>query len=103
MSCRLCKARPHFDGDATGGGHRFGAGKGKSEFPQTWSDDEIIDAIEDVANDLASSHSPTARGYIKVTGNRNGVAIIVIVDPAAGVVITGYPRRALGPDGVSDA
>jgi hypothetical protein len=54
------RARRHIlDGDASGGGHRFGAGKGKSEFPQSWPDDEIIDAIADVANDPLSAEDPT--------------------------------------------
>jgi hypothetical protein len=90
------------DGDAEGGGHRFGTGKRKSEFPQTWSDDQIIGAIEDVANDPASSHSPS-RGSIKVTGNRNGVVIIVIVDPATADIITGYPAKRSGQKGASNA
>ena len=38
------------DGDATGGGHRHGAGKpGKTEFPAGWDDRKIIDTVLDVA------------------------------------------------------
>ena len=43
------------DGDGKGGGH--GPGRGtpkKSEFPSGWSDDRMIDAIMDVANDERS-------------------------------------------------
>lgn len=47
------------DGDRTGGGHRAGAGRGKSEFPAGWSDDEIIDGINDVVNDPESPRTPT--------------------------------------------
>jgi hypothetical protein len=78
-------------GDLTGGGHKFGAGRSKSEFPQSWSDDAIIDAIEDVANDPAAIRSPTGYKRTKVTGTRNGVLIVVIVDHSAGTIITGYP------------
>jgi Bacterial EndoU nuclease len=76
-------------GDLTGGGHKFGAGKGKSEFPQSWSDDAIIDAIEDVANDPTATGSPTGYRRTKVTGTRNSVAIVVIVDHPTGAIITG--------------
>jgi hypothetical protein len=49
-------ARTHIlEGDMRGGGHRHGANRGKSEFPHSWSDDDIISAIEDVANDPAST------------------------------------------------
>jgi hypothetical protein len=49
-------ARTHIlMGDIRGGGHRFGANRGKSEFPRFWPDDAIIAAIEDVANDPAST------------------------------------------------
>ena len=80
-------------GDKNGGGHRFGAGKGRTEFPQGWSDDAIIASIEAVANDPASLIVQTkpARRYI-VTGTKNGVVIVVIVVAAAGVIITGHPE-----------
>ena len=91
-------ARSHIlDGDRSSGGHRFGAGKGKSsEFPQSWSDDGIIDAIEAVANDPGSARVPARGGRVKVFGIRDGVLIIVIVDPATGEVVTGYPQGS-GP------
>jgi hypothetical protein len=53
------------DGDHTGGGHRAGSGGGKSEFPAAWSDDAIIDAIEEVANDPASVRAPGRNGKIR--------------------------------------
>jgi hypothetical protein len=38
------------DGDATGGGHRHGTGKpGETEFPSSWTDDQIIWDVESVA------------------------------------------------------
>ena len=43
------------DGDATGGGHGPGRGiSGKSEFPPTLTDDEIIAGVEAIANDPTS-------------------------------------------------
>jgi hypothetical protein len=87
-------ARTHIlDGDGTGGGHRFGTGRGKTEFPQGWSDDDIIEAIEDVANDPGSVRSAGRYGREKVIGIRRGMLIVVIVEPATGRVVTGYPSR----------
>ena len=79
------------DGDLTTGGHRSGSGMGQaSEFPPDWSDDEIIDTIEDVANDPTSLRMPAAFGRLKMIGSRNSVRIVVIVRPGS-EIITGYP------------
>jgi Bacterial EndoU nuclease len=91
-------ARLHIlEGDQRGGGHRSGAGKGKSEFPPNWMDVNIIEAIEDVANDPASPRLPGKGGRVKLWGVRNGVLIVVIVDPATGDVVTGYPKSSGRP------
>lgn len=79
------------DGDASGGGHRFGAGKGKTEFPPDWTDDQIITAIEKIANDPQSVASSARRGRKVMRGVENGLPISVVVDPADGSIVTGYP------------
>jgi Bacterial EndoU nuclease len=79
------------DGDATGGGHRNGAGRGKSEFPPGWSDDKIIDEIESVANDPDSQRSLQPNGRTRVEGTRDGIDIRVIVDPDGASIRTGHP------------
>ena len=85
-------ARSHIlNGDAGGGGHRFGAGRGKTEFPPNWSDDDIIQAVEDVANDPASAETSGRWGRLRRAGVRNRVLIIVVVDPGTGGVVTGFP------------
>ena len=90
------------DGDATGGGHRHGTGKpGESEFPAHWSDDEIMHHISDVATDpkaipgannstlmFGRNGQPIRNTY---TGIRDGVMIKVVVEPATGRIISGYP------------
>jgi hypothetical protein len=84
------------DGDATGGGH--GPGRkvsGKSEFPAPLTDDEVIAGIEGIANDPAcypGASIPTAPGRWKVSGTIKSVKTTVIVDPAAGEVITAWPE-----------
>jgi hypothetical protein len=86
------------DGDASGGGHRSGAGAGnKSEFPQSWSDDDIIRTIEEVANDPASAEEPVYGGRVRRSGFRNRVLITVVVDPSTGEIVTGYPKWSRRP------
>lgn len=84
--------RPHIlDGDVTGGGHRYGTGRpGKGEFPAGWTDEKIIEVIEDVANDPGSSRQAQRNGRVKVSGTRDGVGVDVIVAPG-GEIVTGYP------------
>jgi Bacterial EndoU nuclease len=83
------------DGDATGGGHRPGRGlAGKSEFPEGWSDDRIIAAIEDVANDPAARREPQPNGRTVVAGRRDGVDLRVVVERDGRSIVTGYPTNA---------
>jgi hypothetical protein len=80
------------DGDGTGGGHRHGSGiLGKSEFPVEWSDNKIINEIESVANDPASSRTVQPNGRTRVEGTREGVDIRVIVDPDGASIRTAHP------------
>jgi hypothetical protein len=84
------------DGDATGGGHGPGRGlSGRSEFPATLTDDEIIAGIETIANDPANylgGTIPATPGRFKISGDLKGVKTIVIVDPFGGDVITAWPE-----------
>jgi len=80
------------DGDATGGGHRAGTGSGGTEFPASWSDDEIISAVESIANDNTITRQPSGQ-RVTLTGVRNGISIRVVVDPSDGSIVTGYPTR----------
>ncbi len=82
------------DGDAKGGGHRPGQNvPGKSEFPPGWSDERIVDTIKDVANDPASSRKTRPDGRTEVTGQRDGIDIVVIIDKDKKTVVTGYPTN----------
>lgn len=88
------KTRKHIlDGDDTGGGHRAGTGEsGKSEFPSDWSDDEIIQNIEDVANDPTIPEQQSGPSIVK-TGVRDGVEIKTVIDHSTGIIKTGYPTN----------
>jgi len=85
------------DGDegGPGGGHRFGTGKsGKSEFPESWSDDRIIHEISDIATDHKQQWSkPDRRGYITTSKSVEGVDIKVVFDTKNSKIVTGYPTN----------
>lgn len=87
------------DGDGKGnGGHAPGVGiPGKTEFPDTdlWTDDRIINNIQDVAKNPDQVPVFQDHGTWKVTGTRDGVLIEVIVDPS-GNIVTGYPVSGPG-------
>ena len=83
------------DGDGKGGGGH-GPGRGtpkKSEFPSGWSDDKVIDAIMDVANDEKSVRRRAGRDRTYVNGTRDGVDIEVVIDADGKTVVTGYPTN----------
>jgi filamentous hemagglutinin len=80
----------------TSGGHLSGVGNpGKSEFPATWAPQDITNAISDIATDPSTAWSKPApgNGYVTGTGTINGVDIKVVVDPAKGRIVTGYPTN----------
>jgi hypothetical protein len=68
------------DGDATGGGHRHGTGRAaKTEFPASWSDQEILDRITDVARNPDVTPLPQAWNHRWLTrGQREGVEIVAV-------------------------
>jgi len=78
-------------GDERGGGHRYGANRGKSEFPQSWSDDDIINAIEYLANDPASIREQGRRGRTILIGMRKSVSLTVVINSETGFIMTGFP------------
>ncbi|UPT73177.1 MAG: EndoU domain-containing protein [Elusimicrobiota bacterium] len=85
------------DGDDNGGGHRAGAGKGKSEFPEGWDGSKIKENIQSVLADPGSKVTQEKGRRIGVEGIRDGVSIKVIVegpkDPNYGEVVTAYPKN----------
>lgn len=91
------KGKRHIlDGDKSGGGHRAGTGKpGKSEFPSSWTDDQILGEISDVATDPNSTTKPGRDGRTVTNGTRGGIDIEVITESGSkgGRIVTGYPTN----------
>jgi hypothetical protein len=81
------------DGDpGGGGGHRHGAGNpGKTEFPASWDDKKIIDALLDVARrpDQPPGHQEWNGRWV-ARGTRDDVEIAVVIAPD-GRIWSGWP------------
>ena len=81
------------DGDpGGGGGHRHGAGKpGKTEFPASWDDEKIVDALVDVARrpDWPPMRQERNDRWI-ARGTRDDVGIVVVI-ARDGCIWTGWP------------
>jgi hypothetical protein len=85
------------------GGHAWPGAPGKTPFPQSWSDARIMHEVSDVATDpkLRWIQQTGAKGsmYTKagdpsrfyVIGERGGVPIRVLLEPAGEGIITGHP------------
>jgi len=70
------------DGDRWGGGHRHGTGRpGKTEFPADWDDERITSQIVDVARFPDARPVLQANHRWRVRGERDGVAITLVVHP----------------------
>ncbi|WP_154814868.1 putative T7SS-secreted protein [Actinophytocola xinjiangensis] len=83
--------------DEESGGHRYGTGRpNKTEFPEHWDDDDIIENVEDVTRNPDSPPRQLPDGKWEVRGERDGVDIRVIVDQN-GSIETAHPT---GGDGV---
>jgi Bacterial EndoU nuclease len=88
----LERAAHILDGDATGGGHRYGTGKpGKTEFPAGWDDAKVLGTIKDVAQ--APDQQPLYQAWNDrwlTRGTRDDVEIVAVVS-SDGRVVSGWP------------
>jgi len=79
-------------GDGSGGGHKFGTGKPcKSEFPQEWDDDKIIDVTRRIAANDNLSWERQGNGYHVAESNEGDIRVRVVKGPQKQRVITAYP------------
>jgi len=76
-----------------GGGHRAGTGfPGKSEFPASWSDEEIMNHISDIATDPSIEWRIGDRpGDFFANGTRDGIDVEVLIRNDE--IWTGYPTN----------
>ncbi len=81
------------DPNGSGGGHAFGAGRGKSEFPQSWSDNDILRNTADIATDPNTKWIRQRNGRYYGEGIRDGVRTGVVLNSSKSKVITSYPRK----------
>lgn len=82
-------------GDATGGGHQWPGGPGKSVFPENWPASKIMDAVSDIATDPTIAETVQANGRIVKNGTRDGIDIRVVIEPASkgGGIVTAFPTN----------
>ena len=80
------------DPDGPGGGHRHGAGRGKSEFPASWDDDLIITRVMQTARAPQRGFWNTQHRSFNVTAEFDGVTVLVSVD-SHGNVKTAFPIK----------
>jgi hypothetical protein len=72
--------------------HRPGSGmSGKTEFPRGWSDEDIRQAIENVAEDPSSARVMVDRDRQLIYGPQTGVRIRVIIGRDGRTVVSAYP------------
>ena len=81
-------------GDATGGGHKFGAGKPcKSEFPKHWDEKTIIKEVELIAANDNLNWEQQRNGYYVTEQKVGTVKLRVVKDRDNKQVITAYPTN----------
>lgn len=79
-------------GDRSGGGHMHGIGKPcKSEFPQDWDKDEIIQTVEKIAANDNLNWRKQDNGYYVTNKREDGLKIRVVLSRDKTEVITAYP------------
>ncbi|WP_433799548.1 polymorphic toxin-type HINT domain-containing protein [Actinomycetospora sp. CA-084318] len=85
------------DGPNLGGGHRAGTGKpGKTEFPASWSDDDIVTAATAVAlEEVPIKEVFQVNGRWAISARYNGIVITSLVNQD-GSIWTAYPRYGPG-------
>jgi hypothetical protein len=87
------------------GGHRFGqatrkAKEGKffdptrthTEFPESWSDDKILESILKVIDNPDSVKYIQPDGKIRFIGSVDGLNIRTVIYPDTGKVVTAFPN-----------
>lgn len=86
----------HGDGKYSGG-HLSGTGTpGKTEFPPSWGETEIRNAIDQVVQSGRTIGPARNAGSVQMEGVVDGVTVKVIINPISGQVTTAYPIKGPG-------
>ena len=79
-------------GDETGGGHKHGVGKPcKSEFPETWDNEKIIETTKRIASNDNARWRQEDNGYFVTEQIQDDVKVRVVLDGQKRNIITSYP------------
>src|SRR5690606_4015735 len=79
-------------GDKNGGGHLYGVGKAcKSEFPEEWDKEKIIESVKLVAANDNLDWSQEKNGYHVAETNIDGTIVRVVLDREKDDIVTAYP------------
>lgn len=87
---------PRRHGQTWSGGHGYGAGEGKAEFPQSWTRDVVKAAIEQVLGATSSIRHIRRKGAaLYFHGTVNDVVLVVVVRGRLGPpkLWTAYPQE----------
>ena len=89
------KARAHIlYGNESGGGHLYGTGKPcKSEFPQDWSAERVIETVERVAANDNLDWRRERNDYHVTEVMESDTRVRVVMGPEKRRVITAYPTN----------
>ncbi|MEP3785581.1 EndoU domain-containing protein [Ascidiaceihabitans sp.] len=88
--------------------HKFGGVSGaqvtgKTEFPEGWTEEDVLDGVSGVGINGEEVEGITDRpGDLGLRGKYKGIEIEVIVDGETGQVRTGYPSPGQEKEGVQD-
>ena len=75
-------------------GHRYWTWRPwKSEFPQNWNDDKIINYVNEIVSNQNSIRVIQSHWNIKITNIKDSISISVIVDPRTNKIITAFPNN----------
>ena len=81
-------------GDKTGGGHLYGLGKPcKSEFPEDWDEEEILDTVKRIAANDNLPWEQQDNGYYVAESNEGQTRVRVVLGPQKQKIITAYPTN----------
>lgn len=81
-------------GDKTGGGHLHGLGKPcKSEFPEDWDEEEILDTVKRIAANDNLPWEQQDNGYHVAESYEGRTRVRVVLGPQKQKIITAYPTN----------